>query len=69
MRDTVHSAKDSLQKIGEIWELLQENKFEYEKSVDQVLKSTEMQTSLKRASEALIEFWGKVERHHQKSIK
>lgn len=66
MDNDVKDAKDSLQKIGEIWELIQAHKFEYEISVDKVLESKELQTSLKQASEAMLDFWSQVEQLHNK---
>lgn len=56
MPGNVHNVKDSLQKIGEVWELLQAYRFDYEKSVDLVLESEEIQSQLRQASDAVIGF-------------
>jgi hypothetical protein len=65
MRNDVKDAKDTLQKIGDVWELIQAHKFDYEVSVDKVLESKEIQASLKQASEAMLNFWNQVERLHK----
>jgi hypothetical protein len=65
MRNDVKDAKDTLQKIGDVWELIQAHKFDYEVSVDIVLESKEIQASLKQASEAMLNFWNQVERLHK----
>lgn len=69
MRNDVKDAKDTLQKIGDVWELIQANKFDYEVSVDKVLESKEIQASLKQASEAMLNFWDQVERLHKETGK
>lgn len=65
MRNDVKDAKDTLQKIGDVWELIQAHKFDYEVSVDKVLESKEIQVGLKQASEAMLNFWDRVESLHK----
>ena len=65
MRNDVKDAKDSLQKIGEVWELMQAQKFDREKSIDKVLESIEVQRGLKQASEAMLDFWDRVQEHYR----
>ena len=64
MRNDVKDAKDSLQKIGEVWELVQAQKFDREKSIDKVLESIDVQRGLKQASEAMLDFWDRVLRNY-----
>ncbi len=65
MHNDVKDAKDTLQKIGDVWELIQAHKFDYEVSVDKVLELKEIQASLKQASEAMLNFWDQVEKLHK----
>jgi hypothetical protein len=58
-----------MQKIGEVRELIQAHKIDYEESVDKALESKEMQASLKQASESILNFLDQVERLHRKTGK
>ena len=66
MREDVRDAKDQLQKIGDVFGLVEMHKFEYEKSVDKVLESKEVQANLKQAADAMLDFWDRVEQLHNK---